>query len=168
MTIIQEEDYTLKIIQGDTGTFEIDSIPTDKNYHVYCQVRDRNRRPVGTQLMEDSGGNDKVTFKVTTALSDRLRVPRCRTFEPYTYGIKIFDPETEEEITYQRNGEIGKAYRLIVYPKQAEGPGPDISNDTSGETKNLVTRTDLEDALENYATLDDLGQIEGMRYRDLY
>ena len=123
MTIQREIDGTLKLVQGDTGGFEYDGIPTDKNYMVFCEIRNRNGTPVGKQLMVESEGNPSVTFYIDDDLSDRLIVPFGRKFEPYSYGIKLCDPETYSEDTVNLLGLFGKACRIIVYPKQAEGLG---------------------------------------------
>ena len=123
MAIIREIDGTLKMYQGDTGAFIYDNVPTDKNYMVFCEIRNRNGQPVGTQLMVESEGSDTVTFYIDDVFSDKLIVPFGRKFEPYSYGIKICDPETYSEDTVNLLGIIGKACRIIVYPKQAEGIG---------------------------------------------
>lgn len=123
MTIQRDIDGTLKLYQGDTGGFSYDGIPTDKNYFVFCEIRDRNGTPVGKQLMVESEGNPSVTFYIDDDLSDRLIVPFGRKFEPYSYGIKLCDPETYSEDTVNLLGLYGKACRIIVYPKQAEGLG---------------------------------------------
>lgn len=123
MAITREIDGTLKMYQGDTGAFIYDNVPTDKNYMVFCEIRNRNGQPVGTQLMVESEGSDTVTFYIDDVFSDKLIVPFGRKFEPYSYGIKICDPETYSEDTVNLLGIVGKACRIIVYPKQAEGIG---------------------------------------------
>ena len=123
MAIIREIDGTLKMYQGDTGAFNYENVPTDKNYMVFCEIRNRNGQPVGPQLMVESEGSDTVTFYIDDVFSDKLIVPFGRKFEPYSYGIKICDPETYSEDTVNLLGIIGKACRIIVYPKQAEGIG---------------------------------------------
>ena len=172
MSVILEPDFTLKIIQGDCGGFVVSDIPTDKNYHVYFQIRDRNNRPVGEQLMVESDGADFVEFYIDTELSDLLRVPFGRTFEPYTYGIKIYDPELEAEITSSLNGIFGKPNRLVVYPKQAEGPSgmfcnPNINirpidykpHGPQREKEHFVTKTDMTRALSNKIDRSELEEI---------
>ena len=123
MAITREIDGTLKMYQGDTGAFNYENVPTDKNYMVFCEIRNRNGQPVGPQLMVESEGSDTVTFYIDDVFSDKLIVPFGRKFEPYSYGIKICDPETYSEDTVNLLGIIGKACRIIVYPKQAEGIG---------------------------------------------
>lgn len=123
MTIEREIDGTLKLYQGDTGAFNVGGIPTDKNYMVFCEIRNRNGSPVGQQLMVESEGKDTVSFYIDDVLSDLLIVPFSRKFEPYSYGIKLCDPETYSEDTVNLLGLFGNACRIIVYPKVAEGLG---------------------------------------------
>ena len=123
MTIQREIDGTLKLYSGDTGAFIVENIPTDKDYMVFCEIRNRNGQNIGHQLMVYSEYKSSVTFHIDEDLSNLLIVPFDRKFEPYSYGIKICDPETYSEDTVNLLGYFGLACRIIVYPKQVEGIG---------------------------------------------
>lgn len=121
--IRKEIDGTIKFYCGDTGGFEVENIPTDKNYFVFCEIRNRNGDPIDSQLMVESLEKDTVKFYIDDKLSDLLIVPFGRKFEPYSYGIKICDVNTYTEDTLNLLGLYGKPCRIIVYPKLVEGLG---------------------------------------------
>ncbi len=123
MAITKEIEGTLKMYQGDTGGFSYENVPTDKNYFVFCQIRNRNGDPVGNQLMVESNYSNIVDFFIDDTLSDLLVVPFGRSFEPYSYSIKICDANTYSEDTVNLLGIYGQPCRIIVYQKQAEGFG---------------------------------------------
>lgn len=122
---IKKEDDILKLYQGDSGSLKVIGIPTDKNYQVYFQVQTKNREPIEPQIVKNSDFKDFVILPITTELTDKLAVRSNRTYEIYTYGIKLchLDGQIKTENTVSIKGQNFGSYSYMhVYPKKVEGP----------------------------------------------
>lgn len=182
MSIIIEPDLTMKIVQGDTGAFTIPNIPEDANYFVYFEIRDRNGRKVGKDLMVESLFRPRVTFFMDAALSDKLKVPVGHSFDIYYYGIKLCNPDTHAEETVTLSSNYGDRHRICVYPKQVEGfessgyPNPvdvDIEpcdyrrhHNQKADFSRLVTKTDFKIVMKH--TEGEIKDIRDLVNTSLY
>lgn len=117
-----DENANIFLIQGDSGTFIIDGLPTDKNYAVYFAVTDENRNTVGGELLVYSNYSSKVIFSLTGDYTDLLTVPKNEEYAVYYYGIKLCDLQNDVEDTLVLAGnDISGVNMITVYPKKVEG-----------------------------------------------
>ncbi|MFR1672354.1 MAG: hypothetical protein ACLSWI_05350, partial [Candidatus Gastranaerophilaceae bacterium] len=114
---IDNQTGDIKIYQGDTGEIIINGIPQDQNYKVFFAVQDSLRNPVGTEIMVNSNNLASVAIKLTSELTNMLKVPKNKSVEVYQYGIKICTPGSMEENTlFIGNTDFGDVNNLFVYP----------------------------------------------------
>lgn len=115
----------ISLIQGDSIEIPLKGIPTDKNYQIYFAMQDKERHPIGTEIMMESFNWPEVVIFVAGDLTDLLTVPEEQKKEIYYYGIKscyIDEDGTKTEDTYiLGNGIIGGLNTITVYPKKVEG-----------------------------------------------
>lgn len=120
-----DENGNISIIQGDSMEIPLKGIPTDKNYAIYFAMQNKDRTPIGTEVMVESFNSPEVIIFVTGDLTDLLTVPEGQKKETYYYGIKacyVEDDGTKVEDTYiLGNGTIGSLNSINVYPKKVEG-----------------------------------------------
>lgn len=122
MAFIVDKNADISLIQGDSGTFVVNGIPTDKNYTVYFGIRDKDRKPIGNELVVNSNYSSKVIFYLTGEFTNLLTVPKDEYCEVYFYGVKICSEEDNMEDTLSfASGEIGGVNTITVYPKKVEG-----------------------------------------------
>lgn len=120
-----DENGSISIIQGDSMEIPLKGIPTDKNYAIYFAMQDKDRIPIGTEVMVESFNSPEIIIFVTGDLTDLLTVPEGQKKETYYYGVKscfVEEDGTKVEDTYiLGNGTIGSLNTLTVYPKKVEG-----------------------------------------------
>ena len=122
MAFIVDKNADISLVQGDSGTFVVSGIPTDKNYTVYFGIQDKNRKPIGSELVVNSNYSSKVIFNLTGDFTNLLTVPKDEYCEVYFYGVKICRAEDnlEDTLTFS-SGNIGGVNTITVYPKKVEG-----------------------------------------------
>ena len=122
MAFIVDKNADISLVQGDSGTFTVSGIPTDKNYIVYFGIQDTNRNTIGNELSVNSNFSSKVIFYLTGDYTNLLKVPKNEYCAVYFYGVKICDPENnlEDTLTFA-SGDIGGINTITVYPKKVEG-----------------------------------------------
>ena len=117
-----DANANISLIQGDSGNFTVNGIPTDKNYTVYFAVQDINRNPIGDEIAVSSNYSSKIIFYLTGDYTNLFKVPKGERFAIYYYGVKICDPENNFEDTLMlASGDIGDVNTITVYPKKVEG-----------------------------------------------
>ncbi len=117
-----DENANLTLIQGDSGTFIINGIPTNKNYDVYFAIKDANGNLVGNEMSVYSNYSSKVIFYLSGEYTDLLTVPKGESFAIYYYGIKLCDSEDDiEDTLLLASDDIGSVNTITVYPKKVEG-----------------------------------------------
>jgi len=120
MTINVDNNGTIYIHQGDSGQLIIDGLSTDKDYRVYFAVKDKNRKPVGSELVVNSNYKTSVTFILSGEFTDLFVVPADENYAIYYYAMKICC-DGEENTLAVDGSEFGKMNLIIVYPKMVEG-----------------------------------------------
>lgn len=120
-----DENGNISIIQGDSIEIPLEGIPTDQNYSIYFAMQDKERNPIGNEVIVESFNSPEVIIFVTAKLTDLLTVPTEQKKEIYYYGIKscyIDELGKEIEDTYiLGNGTISSLNTITVYPKKVEG-----------------------------------------------
>ncbi len=117
-----DKNANISMVQGDSGTIVIEGLNTDKNYAVYFAVQDKNREPVGDEIMLNSNNSANVIFHLTGSYTDAFTVPRGASCETYYYGIKICDSNSNiEDTLILADSDIGDFNTITVYPKKVEG-----------------------------------------------
>lgn len=115
----------ISIIQGDSMEIPLKGIPTDQNYQIFFAMQDKERKPIGTEVMVESFNAPEVVIFVSGDLTDLLVVPDEDKKATYYYGIKscyIDDGGTKIEDTFiLGDGNISSINTLNVYPKKVEG-----------------------------------------------
>lgn len=120
MSINMDNNGTIYIHQGDSGSIIIEGLSSDKDYRVFFAVKDKFRKPVGEELVVNSNYNPNVKFNLSGDFTDLFVVPDDENFEIYYYAVKICC-DNEENTLVLENSEFGKLNPIIVYPKMVEG-----------------------------------------------
>ena len=71
-----DKDGNISMIQGDSGLITIRGLNPNKNFTVYFAIRDKNRKPVGSELSVSSNNNSYVVFQLTGDYTDLLTVKK--------------------------------------------------------------------------------------------
>ena len=122
MSLNIDSEGTVSIYEGDTGYIDVSGLNPEKNYYVWLAIRDRKRNLVGEEIRITSNNRDKVSFFLSTDLTDLLTVPKNKQYELYFYGIKISEVGSfEEDTLFVGDKDYGETNLMIVYPKQVEG-----------------------------------------------
>lgn len=120
-----DSNGNISLIQGDSMEIPLKGIPTDRNYQIYFAMQDKDRNPIGSEVMVESFNSPEIIIFVTGDLTDLLDVPEEQKKETYYYGIKacyIDENGTKVEDTFiLGDGSISSLNSLIVYPKKVEG-----------------------------------------------
>ncbi len=121
MTIVRQENNTLKMYQGDTGRIKFTGFKTDKNYLISFSIYNSKREFI-TELKQNTEKSDSLIFKITQEISNKLTVAPNLIYETYYYGLKYNDAETGSENTIiMKNSKFGELNKLIVFPIKTEG-----------------------------------------------
>lgn len=120
-----DENGNISIIQGDSMEIPLKGIPTDKNYKIFFAMQDKDRLPIGTEVMVESFNSPEVIIFVSGDLTDLLVVPEGQKKETYYYGVKSCytdeDGTKTEDTFILGNGSIASLNTMSVYPKKVEG-----------------------------------------------
>ena len=122
MSLIVDNDGTISLYQGDSGELVISGLNPEKNYMVYFAIQDTDRNLIGEELQVGVSNSETVTFILTSAYTDLLKVPKNKPFEIYFYGVKACEVDSEKEDTLFVSGTTyGDLNRIIVYPRKVKG-----------------------------------------------
>lgn len=119
MAFSKDENGTITLRQGDSGSITINGLNPDYNYNVYFAVRDENRNLMFPEIMVEAFGVDSATINLPASLTDNLTVPADENVAIYYWGIKAVDTDTGEETTLLP--ELLGQQIMIVCPKIVEG-----------------------------------------------
>lgn len=121
MALEINEDGSIDIYQGDSGSIFVHNLNKDKNYIVYLGVQDKKRNFVFEKTIE-ANSVEFVEVKILPSDSQLLTVPLNKSFETYYYGVKVEEVGTTNSDTmFISNGTYGDLTELRVYPKKAKG-----------------------------------------------
>lgn len=120
--ILIDNDGTMFLYQGDSGTIVVEGLDSNKSYTAYFAVQDENRNLIGQELQVAVNNSESVTFVLTPGFTDLLTVPNKKPYKVYYYGIKVCTQNPDEEDTlFVENGIYGDLNRIIVYPRKVKG-----------------------------------------------
>lgn len=121
MALEINEDGSIDIYQGDSGSIFVHNLNKDKNYKVYLGVQDKKRNFVFEKTIE-ANSVDFVEIKILPTDSQLLTVPINKNFETYYYGVKVEEiGTTNSDTMFISNGTYGDLTEMRVYPKKAKG-----------------------------------------------
>lgn len=121
MALEINEDGSIDIYQGDSGSIFVHNLNKDKNYKVYLGVQDKKRNFVFEKNIE-ANSVDFVEIKIFPTDSQLLTVPLNKNFETYYYGVKVEEiGTTNSDTMFISNGTYGDLTEMRVYPKKAKG-----------------------------------------------
>ena len=122
MALIIDEKGTVTLYQGDSGEIKISGLNPVKNYIVYFAIQDEKRNLIGSELQVAANKTEFVTFFLTSDYTDLLKVPANKSYEIYTYGVKVCDENNNTEDTlFIGNCTYGDQNQIIVYPRKVVG-----------------------------------------------
>ena len=125
MALEINEDGSIDIYQGDSGSIFVHNLNKDKNYKVYFGVQDKKRNFVfekGEKEPIEAKGVEFIEIKILPSDSQLLTVPLNKNFETYYYGVKVEEVGTTNSDTRLiPNGTYGELTEIRVYPKKAKG-----------------------------------------------
>ena len=117
-----DKNGNISLIQGDSGIITIRGLNPDKNFSVYFCIRDKNRKPIGDELVVSSNYSSSVVFILSGEYTNQLTVKKDEPYAVYYYGIKICDSESQRENTLLiASGDMGSENTITVYPIKVEG-----------------------------------------------
>lgn len=121
MALEINEDGSIDIYQGDSGSIFVHNLNKDKNYKVYLGVQDKKRNFVFEKTIE-ANSVEFVEIKILPTDSQLLTIPLNKNFETYYYGVKVEEVGTTNSDTmFISNGTYGDLTEMRVYPKKAKG-----------------------------------------------
>lgn len=116
-----DDNGNITLVQGDSGSYVVSGLPTDKNYTVYFAIQDENRKPMGFEISIETGKASFVTIELTAQLTDYLTVKKTEDYATYYFGIKLCDDTGREDTLLLGDSDIGDENTITVYPKKVEG-----------------------------------------------
>lgn len=122
MALSIDENGTIEIYQGDSGTVYVHGLNSAKKYRVYMAIYDKNRNLIADELQEEANYVEFVHFDLLPSLTNLLTVPPKKDSETYYYGFKANEVGTDKADTlFVANGTYGDLNEIIVYPKKVKG-----------------------------------------------
>lgn len=92
-----DEKGTMRIRKGDSGSFKVKGIPTDKNYNVYFAIYDPTTGEIVIpELIEQSHNLPEVTINLSVEFTNALE--GTEKGRRYSYGIKLCSENREETV----------------------------------------------------------------------
>ena len=117
-----DKDGNISMYQGDSGLITIRGLNPNKNFTVYFAIQDKNRKPIGNELVVNNNNNSYVIFQLLSDFTDLLTVKKDEQFATYYYGIKICEEDSQREDTLIiASNDMGTLNSITVYPKKVEG-----------------------------------------------
>lgn len=107
--------------QGDTVKLNLSGLDTSNVYTLYLEIRNANRKTMGTQQSMSSNGASDVTFVIPATLTDTLTVPSGQETETYYYGVKAVLAGEEDTFLLGNDATFDTENTITVYPKKVEG-----------------------------------------------
>lgn len=121
MALEINEDGSIDIYQGDSGSIFVHNLNKDKNYKVYLGVQEKKRNFIFEKNIE-ANGVEFVEIKILPSDSQLLTIPLNKNFETYYYGVKVEEiGTTNSDTMFISNGTYGDLTEMRVYPKKAKG-----------------------------------------------
>jgi hypothetical protein len=112
----------LTITQGDSFELVLNGIPTDQNYKIYFAIQNKERQPIGQEIMIESNLAESVVIKVVGNYTDLLTVEEDAKYETYYYGVKkCSDVDNTEDTLLLGNKKIGELNTIKVFPRKVKG-----------------------------------------------
>lgn len=120
MWVVDEETGNVTCRQGDSGTYIVEDLPTDKNYTLYFQVNDSKNRKM-FDIATETHMLDTCTIVITPSNSDRL-TSKDEGGTEYNFGIKLcYGVDEYEETLVIGDKDETEPNIITVYPKIVEG-----------------------------------------------
>ena len=92
-----DEKGTMRIRRGDSGSFKLKGIPTDKSYKVYFAIYDPvTGEIVSPELTLQSNSAPEVTVNFSVDFTNSLE--GAEKGRRYSYAIKLCDGDKEETV----------------------------------------------------------------------
>lgn len=112
----------LTITQGDSFELVLNGIPTDQNYKIYFAIQNKEREPIGTEIMVESNLAESVVIKVVGNYTDLLTVEEDAKYENYYYGVKkCSETDNTEDTLLLGNKKLGELNVIKVFPRKVKG-----------------------------------------------
>lgn len=121
MAYIIDGNGNITCYQGDTIVLPISGLDTSKNYTLYFQVRNSQRKIMGVQQSMNTNNLSDVLFVVPATVTDTLTVPAGEETETYYYGIKAVFGSVEDTLFLGEGADFATENTITVYPKKVEG-----------------------------------------------
>lgn len=117
-----ETNGNIVLVQGDSLELTINGIPTDQNYKVFFAAQDKERTPIGSEIMVESLGQSTVVIKLLGNYTNQFTVDDESKSQTYYYGVKLCSEtdQTEDTLILGENT-IGGLNTITVYPRKVEG-----------------------------------------------
>lgn len=117
-----DDNGNITLVQGDNGELVVTGLPTDKNYTLYFNIYDENRKFIGSEVFVNTNKNETVTLDISASLTDYMNVKKEDDFAIYYYGLKLcYTDEGIEDTLLIGNSNLGDLNTITVYPKKVEG-----------------------------------------------
>lgn len=111
---------TIITYQGDSFSLTFTDLSPGMN--IYFGVRDKKYNKLAfDELSETVDGEGKVTFNITSEMSNKLYVKSGEPCAVYYYGIKQVDGNEENTIVLGEDGSFTDKNLLKVLAKKVEG-----------------------------------------------
>jgi hypothetical protein len=112
----------LTITQGDSFELVLNGIPTDQNYKIYFAIQNKDREPIGQEIMVESNLAESVVIKVVGNYTDLLTVEEDSKYATYYYGVKkCSDVDNTEDTLLLGNKKLGELNTIKVFPRKVKG-----------------------------------------------
>ena len=122
MAYIVETSGNITLVQGDSFELVINGIPTDQNYQVYFAAQNKERQPIGSEIMVESLNQPSVTIKLLGNYTNQFTVEDDKKSQKYYYGVKLCSTtDYTEDTLLLGESVIGEQNTITVYPRKVEG-----------------------------------------------
>lgn len=117
-----QDNGDLTITQGDSFELVLNGIPTDQNYKIYFAIQNKERQPIGQEIMVESNLAESVVIKVVGNYTDLLTVEEDSKYATYYYGVKkCSDVDNTEDTLLLGNKKLGELNTIKVFPRKVKG-----------------------------------------------
>ncbi len=117
-----QDNGDLTIYQGDSFELVLNGIPTDQNYKIYFAIQNKDREPIGQEIMVESNLAESVVIKVVGNYTDLLTVDEDAKNATYYYGVKkCSDVDNTEDTLLLGNKKLGEMNTIKVFPRKVKG-----------------------------------------------
>lgn len=117
-----QDNGDLTIYQGDSFELVLNGIPTDQNYKIYFAIQNKEREPIGQEIMVESNFASSVVIKVVGNYTDLLVVDEDTKNGTYYYGVKkCSEVDNTEDTLLLGNKQLGELNTIKVFPRKVKG-----------------------------------------------